>query len=157
MSSSKLTGTQTVPRGTLPTGSVLQVVATNFVGTTQSTTSTSFVSTTFSASITPSNASSKILILFMGECYYSNNSYYSAITVYKNSSTNLATAGVDGMLQNNGASLWIPISINFIDSPSTTSSTTYTIYHRTYNSGTASLMGWGTSSNCSMTLMEIAA
>ena len=148
---------QVIPKAALPTGSVLQVVATNFVGTSQSTTSTSFVSTTFSASITPSNASSKILILFMGECYYSNISYYSAITVYRNSSTNLATSGADGMLQNNSASNWIPISINWIDSPSTTSSTTYTIYHRTYNSGTASVMGWGTGANCSMTLMEIAA
>lgn len=135
-------------------GRVLQVVPASFVGTSQSTTSTSFVSTTFTASITPSSASSKVLILYMGENLNTNNAYYSAVTVYKNS-TNLG--GTDGMLQNNGSSLWMAMTINFLDSPATTSATTYTIYHRAFNAGTTSIMGWGTTANNQMILMEIAA
>jgi hypothetical protein len=62
VAASTLTGTQTIPRGTLPTGSVLQVVQ----ATTTSQTSTSvntFTDTNLSASITPSSTSNNILIL----------------------------------------------------------------------------------------------
>ena len=57
----QLTGTQTLPRGTLPTGSVLQVVNVTYGTFTTFTTST-FVDSGLTGSITPSNSTSKILV-----------------------------------------------------------------------------------------------
>ena len=143
---------QVIPKAALPTGSVLQVVNSAVSATSQSTTSSSFVSTTFNLSITPSFSSSKILILFSTMMYCGGSSSYSAATIYRNS-TNLG--GSDGILQNDVDNSWNPITINWLDSPATTSSITYTIYHRTV--GGTSVMGWGTDGRTSMTLMEIAA
>jgi hypothetical protein len=65
---SQLTGTQTIPKATLPTGSVLQVVNATY------STYTSFSSATLadlglSATITPSSSSSKILSLSISICF----------------------------------------------------------------------------------------
>lgn len=146
---------QSIPKAALPTGSVLQVVPTSFAGTTQSTTSTSFVSTAFSASITPSSASSKIYIVFMGENLNSGvGGNYGMQTIYRNS-TNLG--GTDGMVQNNNTSAWLPFTLSWVDSPATTSSTTYTIYQKTSIVTNTVYIGWGAGAQHHMTLMEIAA
>jgi hypothetical protein len=135
-------------------GRVLQVVPTSFAGTTQSTTSTTFVATAFSASITPSSASSKIYIVFMGENLNTSGAQYGMFTLYKNS-TNLG--GSDGMVQNNSTSAWIPFTLSWVDSPATTSSTTYTIYQKTSSVTNSISVGWGANAQNHMTLMEIAA
>jgi hypothetical protein len=134
---------------------VLQVVPTSFAGTTQSTTSTTFVATAFSASITPSSASSKIYIVFMGENLNSGvGGNYGMQTIYRNA-TNLG--GTDGMVQNNNTSAWLPFTLSWVDSPATTSSTTYTIYQKTSIVTNTVYIGWGAGAQHHMTLMEIAA
>lgn len=143
-----------IGRSNMYTGAVLQVVPTSFVNAQNSTASTSFVATSLTASITPTSATSKIYIVCMGESLNLNAAYYSAITLYKNS-TNLG--GTDGMLQNNNSSAWIPFTVSWVDSPATTSSTTYTIYQRTSNASGTVYVGWGTGASQHMTLMEIAA
>ena len=134
MAATKLTGT--VPDANAPSGSVIQVVSSAKTDT-QSTASTSYVDITgLSVTITPSSSSNKILIIFdvkLGaddtEYGYTrlvrnSTSIYSNST-YDNTSTNYVTSGdAEGKYstyQNGGV---------FLDSPSTTSSITYTVQFR---------------------------
>jgi len=149
-----ISGAGTIAKTALPSGSILQVVSANVTATQISTTSTSFVTTNFSASITPTSATSKVYVVFMGESLNTSGSYYGAQTLYRNS-TNLG--GSDGMLQNNNASAWLPFTISCVDFPATTSSTTYAIYQKTSNASNTVYVGWGTTAIHTFVLMEIAA
>lgn len=111
-------------------GAVLQVVQGTYA-TAVSTTSSSFVTTNLSASITPTSSSSKILILF-NAVVGGNASDSVYLTIYRGAS-NLGTG--TGTPNNsflrvytgsNAAGSMQPIS--YLDSPATTSSTTYTAY-----------------------------
>jgi hypothetical protein len=149
-----ISGAGTIAKTALPSGSILQVVSANVTATQISTTSTSFVTTNFSASITPTSATSKVYVVFMGENLNTTAGPYGMFTLYRNS-TNLG--GADGMVQNNNASAWLPFTISCVDSPATTSSTTYTIYQRTSSGANAVYVGWGAAAIHTFVLMEIAA
>jgi hypothetical protein len=132
-------------------GRVLQVVQ----GTTTaqvSTTSSSFVTTSFSASITPSSSTSKILAMVTAVGYTNTTGQQSYFTLYRNA-TNLNSVGFVDMLSSSGQ-LLSNQSFQYLDSPSTTSSTTYTLYFKT-DAGTVYLNVNPQIS--SITLMEIAA
>jgi hypothetical protein len=155
MSASKLTGTQTIPKATLPTGSVLQVVNATTIAAI-STSSTSFVTTGFSLSITPSSSSSKVFVLVNGGGVYNvgaNRSLHA--TIYRGA-TNLgdATYGLERFFSN--GEIIAPHSMSVLDSPATTSSTTYTCYFR---SGSAADVQFSAADRAtiSFTAMEIAA
>jgi len=136
-------------------GKVLQVVtATDTTNRTVS--SSSFTSTTVSASITPSATANKILILVSGMMSVSTSQSYGYLTVYRNA-TDLASTTANGLTgnyyagdspvnQNAGA-----ISVSFLDSPSSTSATSYTVYIRT----NASAVKFGVTSTQTITLIEI--
>ena len=153
----QLTGTIVSAR--LPTGSVLQVVnATTLSGITTS--STSFVTTGFSASITPISATSKIYAIVNGGGAYCSTAAGTVMysTIYRNS-TNLGDAvfGLERHTTVGGNFAISPHSMSVLDSPATTSSTTYTCYFR--NAGTATTVEFsgGDRGIVSLTLMEIAA
>jgi hypothetical protein len=105
-------------------GKVLQVIEASD-GTSRTTTSTSFVtaSNTLSISITPSSASNKVLI-FSNINYSYNGSGRLEFTFYRGA-TNLAP--VNGFVANH-ASMEMPVSFMFLDSPSSTSALTYQVY-----------------------------
>ena len=111
-------------------GAVLQVV-TATDDTERSTTSTSFVtaSNTLSVSITPSSTSNKILI-FYSATIQSPSGNTVGTTIYRNGTTNLGTSA--GFTGNYGSANTqrTQASSHYLDSPSTTSSTTYQIYIR---------------------------
>ena len=137
------------------TGEVLQVVQ-YIYSSASSTTSTSYVATSLTNSITPQFSSSKILVIVNCGTTYQSTSATSALTIYKNNTTDLApTARGFGLSSYTGN---MPVSFSYLDSPTTTSSTTYTVYMRT-NGGTAYLGGsdGGVYTSSSITLMEIAA
>jgi len=118
-------------------GKVLQVVNSTTT-TSTSTTSTSFVTTSLSASITPSSASNKILIMTLGGEFYNQVSGYGTIsTIYRNS-TDLASAS-GGISNTWGASsrIIVPASIGIYDTPSSTSSITYSLRIKAESGGTA--------------------
>ena len=125
-----------------------------------STSSTSFVTTGHSATITPSSTSSKILILLNGGSSWNNDTtVLNRYTTIYRGSTDLG-AGTIG-LQTMYANTYFggPHSINYLDSPSTTSATTYTVYHRV-TSGTSWYThdaGLGSTSPVNLTLMEVLA
>jgi len=128
-------------------GNVLQVVNAT-LNSLVSTTSTTYVSTTLAASITPKFSTSKILILVagVGSASVAATSRY---TIFKNS-TNLASTNFSSITSNSDT----PLTISFLDSPATTSSTTYTVYYAASSSGTAYFNDSGYTST--ITLMEIA-
>jgi hypothetical protein len=136
-------------------GTVLQVVSVNNKAQT-STTGDSWIASTLAASITPTSSTSKILVI--GHYYYRTSASGVAVaaTVYRNSTS--LTSGTIGLSYNYAASTAVEMTAPFtiLDSPATTSSTTYTLYfRRSDNAGTA-YIGNGNMDSV-ITLMEIAA
>jgi FtsP/CotA-like multicopper oxidase with cupredoxin domain len=136
-------------------GCVLQVVNASFT-TAVSTSSSSMVTSGYSVSITPKFATSKIFMQFCGRVSTSGSGVGSGLAFYRGA-TNLTgttgyafrTVGADGQALQN------PI---WIDSPATTSATTYTLYFSAPLGGTIDLTPNGTSTYpSSIVLMEIAA
>ena len=136
-----------------PVGTVVQVVNATSTST-FSTTSTSFVTTGFSASITPTSSSSKILALLSANGFHGSSSAQVWVTLYRGA-TELsgATNGLNGISNGAGGIIGV-LNFSYLDSPATTASTTYTIYIRT-SAGT----GYFNSNNSLVTLqlLEIAA
>ena len=105
-------------------GKVLQVVSVTNT-TQQTTTSGTYVASTgFTASITPSSTSSKILVSVMSNIRSSADASY---TLYRGA-TNLAGSGAFVQIYAGGADTRQLMTINYLDAPSTTSATTYTLY-----------------------------
>ena len=136
-------------------GKVLQVVSATD-STSRSTSSTSFVtaSNTLSVSITPSSTSSKIFIMCSTSTGVTNQAFY---TIFRDA-TNLGTA--QGMVENyfddadgdNRSS----ICMSILDSPNTTSSTTYQLYFKV-NSASENADIQSNNTKASITAFEIGA
>lgn len=138
-----------------PAGTVLQVVnATNT--TSVSTTSTTYASTGTTATITPTSSSSKILILFSQQVFCPTQATTTRLNLYRNAGS-IRTyeypfyAGTSTMMAYTTG--------QYLDSPATTSATSYTIYFNSVNS--VNVIANYTDANgspvSSITLMEIAA
>ena len=145
-----------VPTSLLPAGSVLQVVQGTVVTATTSTSSSTFVTTGITASITPSSASSKILVFANTALDNSASGRSGFFTIYRNS-TNVVDGGSSSGSGFCGAfadasRLQIAVGVTFLDAPSTTSATTYTIYVRS----TGGSITANSTCNGYVTVMEIA-
>ena len=143
------------PRGG---GKILQVI-TATDSTARSSTSSSFVtgSNTLSVTITPSATSSKILVLYTGAVQnVGATNATSHFTIYRGA-TNLGGGSNSalGSAYINANNLVLNMSIGYLDSPSTTSATTYQVYFKNDNSTTVYLNAQGTLS--SITAFEIGA
>jgi len=127
-------------------GKILQVVSYILDDSSAiSTSSSSLVSTSVTLNITPAATSSKILILFnVGECYGASD-----WSLYRGSSAVSSMGGA------NFSAIARTITSNYIDSPSSTSAVTYTIYHKS-NSGAAYLKN-NSANTVSLIAMEIGA
>jgi hypothetical protein len=141
-----------------PAGAVLQVVSATTSANT-STSSTSYVSTSLTASITPTSSTSKILVLVSGGELDNNSTSGVAIyaTIYRGS-TNLSTGSSPSAMSgcySGTARIQSTLSCSFLDSPATTSSTTYTVYVKANQSATV-FFNANPNQAC-ITLMEIAA
>ena len=145
----------------LPAGSVLQVVQ-GSTSTETSTNSTSYVDTILTASITPSSAANKILVLVSAAFYYERNTdsmemnvrivrgasvvqEFQRISIIRATKySNLLGMGFQGFLQK-------------LDSPSTTSSTTYTLQIKADDASSSTRINKDNQGTSIITLMEIAA
>ena len=137
------------------TGNILQVVE-NTASTTVSTSSTSYVSTGLSASITPTSTSSKILIVGTATLRMPTGGNNYQHTIYRGA-TNLAPTATRGFIQvrdAGGSASDGTFPILYLDSPSTTSATTYTWYHK--SEGGVACYFANDNSYANITLMEIA-
>jgi len=153
-----------VPRGGLPggaNGGIIQIVQ-SFKSDGATTTSTSFVDVGLSCSITPQSSSSKILVLWDLNC--SKSSGVGHINLVRGS-TNIAQP--DGSESQSSSKQFYAqshathrnVSQVYLDSPSTTSTTTYKLQYRNEASSTFGVNIWYTGSNyrsvSSLTLMEV--
>jgi len=140
-------------------GNVLQVVNAVYSGIAVSTSSATPVTTNFSASITPSSSSSKILVV-ANPSWAVNSAGFSDGTsvmhIYRGGSSRYQMYcrtynynNTSGIYQNNAQALI------YLDSPATTSSTTYTLFIELASGSSVTFNSDG--GNSSITLMEIAA
>jgi hypothetical protein len=141
-------------------GQVIQVLSATD-STARSTTSTSFVtaSNTMSVTITPSSSSNKILIIASGN-QNSGGGGIMMLTIYR-ASTNLGDSTYGMTSMNTGdVGAFGSFAMNYLDSPATTSATTYQVYIKSNNGNTVYLNGGSgsTTSNAvkaSITCLEI--
>ena len=139
-------------------GKVLQVVQATHA-TEVTTSSTSYVTTNLTASITPSSASNKILIIvaFPGDNSTGNGGNEGGdFTIFRGASTDLLTRGGDTYYNSGGVNIGMSVSMNYLDSPATTSSTSYTVYMKARDA-TSSMKSCHNGSTGTIILMEIAA
>lgn len=136
-------------------GKVLQVVnaTTNTVVTNSTST---YADTTLTATITPSSSTSKILVIALVNVQKGDSNVYVQTRLVRNSTAilNVATqTGFNGTttIQNVGTD-----GVTYLDSPATTSATTYKMQIASATN-TASVTAQGGSSTSSITLMEIGA
>ena len=128
-------------------GKVLQVVqGTQTASVTTS--SASFVTLGLSASITPSSASNKILVILNATIEQTATAHFDI-----DRSGTLISAVTNGLGSIQSQNVNIIIALNFLDSPNTTSSTTYTLFGKT--NGTL-YFDPNTFNKASIVLMEIA-
>jgi hypothetical protein len=162
---------QSIPKAALPTGSVLQVVSTTKTDT-FSTASTTFTDVTgLSASITPTSSSSKIFVIVSMSCT-GISGVFSAQARLMRGSTAIAVGDSAGsrtqasLMWEGGQEANFGISVTFLDSPATTSSTTYKMQLRTNSGANTTFVNRATSDVDSsayartvstITVMEIAA
>jgi hypothetical protein len=169
IAATQLTGTIAAAR--LPTGSVLQVVQTVKTDTFSTSSSTLADITGLSVTITPSSASNKILVIVDLHISYS---VYAGIVHLLRGATKIYAG--DGGLNRCGlysnvyygvsGNTLLPVTATFLDSPATTSSTTYKLQTANYSAGIQYVNRTGDDNNdpnrdgltaSSITVMEIAA
>jgi hypothetical protein len=160
-------GDITFAGGVTGAGKILQVVSTTKLDA-FSTSSTSFVDVTdMSLSITPSATSSKILVMVMVSVGHSANGSNDQILLLRDSTgIFITTAGSfgTGTIEWNSQSAFaensaVPLPIIYLDSPASTSATTYKLQAKQSN-GTLYINRSGANSNAgvsSITLMEVSA
>jgi len=146
--------------GDLPAGSVLQVVSTTKT-TAFSTTSTSFATVTgLTASITPSSTSSKILVLVTLAYQGGESGTDTVWWTIKRGTTEIGNGSVgQGYPTLANASYTVNETANVLDSPSTTSATTYSVNVKTQNGYTTYVnraKSRADTGSSSITVMEIA-
>jgi hypothetical protein len=150
----------TLPTAQLPTGSILQVVGATTT-TSTSTTSSSFVDTGLTASITPSSATSKILVIISQSFYIANNTggrdEAEGRLNLTRASTNIYEFGVQvgATSLGNQKRMEASYAITILDSPSTTSSVTYKTQMR--GSGYEDAVAQRSSYRSAITLIEVKA
>lgn len=137
-------------------GKVLQVVQTAFT-TDTATSNTSYTAIpNFEVDITPSATSSKVLVNASFSIESTNSGTLAQYTLYKDDTTNLGNStygfGIATYGTSNGRNF---ASINYLDSPNTTSAVNYQIYQKVDNGGSCKVAGG--SAVCTITAMEIGA
>ena len=148
LTASKLTGALPAISGAsltgITTGKVLQI-SQGLLGSTTTTTSSSYVATSLYLSITPSATSSKVLVMMSGGMngYAGGSGGEGNFTLFKDvggggySQIDATTRGL-GTLRWSSGDNYAPLSINYLDSPNTTSAVTYKLYMK-HNSGDGTL------------------
>lgn len=138
-------------------GVILQVVNASY-GTLTSSSSATWADTGLSASITPKFATSKILV-FVNCCGLSKSAAnaYMGLRLLRGASTIFLFATQAGFTNGAVAANWGGDGITYLDSPATTSSTTYKIQMNNAAATGSVSINDGTSLNGStITLMEVA-
>jgi len=141
---------------TISSGAVVQVVSATY-GVATASSSTTYADTGLTASITPTSASNKVLVIVSqnGCSKTAGNSNNSLGLRLVRTSTTIAQIAVETGYT--GSALFVMIgsaSIAYLDSPATTSATTYkTTFNNAVNAGQVNVQGDGSEST--ITLIEV--
>jgi hypothetical protein len=149
------TSSRGIAKASLPTGSVLQVI--NATTSTPVTNNTSTVVTTgLTASITPLFSTSKILVIasVAGISKFTNNT--GALLQLFRDAVNICGFGFTAGANDSANTSTFAQTTNFLDSPATTSSTTYAVYFGSQQNNAGILVQQNGDAS-TITLMEIAA
>jgi hypothetical protein len=145
-----------------PIGAVLQAVSTTTTTLVTNSTGT-YTSTGLSLNITPTSATSKILIMAWCPIRYGTNNGGGNVGIRINRASGTVLMS-NNLINNVNAIVDIsyPITLSYLDSPATTSSTNYTIEFALVNSSGVygnPTVNWnsGLTQTSTLTLMEIAA
>ena len=121
------------PSGVLPAGTIIQIVQSSTT-TPTATTSGSFVTTTLTGSITPSSATSKILVQVNVGWILSTQSTaagYATFALYRGASSIVSPWFGGPYLPGSNQSIYGSPSGSYIDSPGSASAVTYTLFFNT--------------------------
>ncbi len=152
---------KTLGAGTVfPAGAVLQVVNATFSGQTSSSTNV-FADTGLTISITPTSATSKVLVIVdISGCYKTTNNTMLQLRLLRNSTTILTMEGGIGYTGTTTTNAVGSSSANYLDSPATTSATTYKVQQASGNNNVGAGINFfnlsAAETNSTITLMEIA-
>ena len=113
---------------TMPTGSVLQVKHYQSSGAVTFPQNTGITTSMYSGTITPSSTSSKIYIIYYSDFGLSGGNYPAISQKLSRGSTDLDTQNLIGYMDNNNFDRRFQITRTYLDSPSSTSELTYTVY-----------------------------
>jgi len=162
----KFTGSTAVSSAAVDAGKILQVVSSTN-GYNQGSTSSTYADISLSASLTPSATSSKILVLMSVNGIYSAQGDTNVDLTLKRSGASsgngnvLDFSGTAGFDQGNQGSGDGGASLTYLDSPSSTSSITYTAQMRSSNGSTAAYINHFVRGDVrpksTITLMEVSA
>jgi hypothetical protein len=142
---------QIIPKAALPTGSVLQVVQ-GTTATASSTNSSSYSDTGLTASITPTSSTSKILVMaYCGMCTKSAVDTQLNLQIVRASTSVYLASAVNS---NSSTADTSNPTLVYLDSPTTTSSTQYSVQFANRTAGT---VFFNTNGTATITLLEIAA
>jgi hypothetical protein len=139
-------------------GKVLQVVnATDSTSRTTTSTTPVTASNTLSVTLTPSSTSNKVFIIANFNLHQSSNETYSVATIYRgNTNIGNSNGGMGRIWSSNSSKPVHPMTISVLDSPATTSATTYQVYIWLSGSGTTYFNGLDSNAQASITAFEIA-
>ena len=143
----------------MPTGAVLQVVNYRSTAYNTSTTSTGFQDAGIAVTITPSLANSKIWVMASVNGLHKDGANTSAGTRLVRGSTELSQIDAISLHDDSTSPTGACTSMNYLDSPNTTSATEYKIQFRSCTGGTVYVNTRYSSSHTThstITLMEIA-
>lgn len=144
---------------TLSSGAVVQVKSATYA-TQTSTTSTSYVASGLSLSITPTSASNKILcfVNVSGHTIRGGNDTGFFMRLRRGSTAILDDGAYVTYVEANNATrtqLGMPVTRVFLDSPATTSATTYDIQIKSDGGGAATIAAQWNNNTSIITLMEV--
>jgi hypothetical protein len=139
-------------------GKILQVVQATY-STAESTTSSSYVDTSLTATITPSSGTSKVLVLCNGSSYADRTGTSTGIGEHaiERGGSQIYQSATTGYADGAGSasrSLYVSFTLSYLDSPATTSATTYTLQHK---SSTGTITTFYNNYTGSLILMEVSA
>lgn len=141
-------------------GKVLQVVQ-NTYSTEVNTSSTSWTSAGLTATITPTSSSSKVLAFVGTNAYKTGTSSYAGyVSLFRgdvSTGTNLFNSSQGFTYMLTAGEIHWPISYMYLDSPATTSATTYTLALRVSNAGVITVGAQNANTPGVMILVEVAA
>ena len=140
---------------TAASGGKLKQMVTGTTTTQVSTTGTTYTDTGLTASITPASTANKILVIYSAGTYisYSGSDGFGKFKLLRGSTTIQEQVNVPG-LSGSGVAGQFPVTYAYVDSPSTTSSTTYKVQFAASTSNTTFYFPYSTGV-ATITLMEI--